>query len=297
MKKKFMSRPMKIFIIVLTTIFISTYIISAILLFNSNYSLSKYFNGFNISFDYDEFSFSSGKYHISDSTEYNLDDALTNIDISTSSIDVIIEPSDSDKIKVSISGKAKEHSSLNNLFNINNSNTSELSISQKEKLFWGGNLRLTLSIPSKYNKNLTINTTSGDISLSDLTLQTVNTNSTSGDVDIENITASESKVNLTSGDIDANGNLGNISMDSTSGDIDLELDKLGSSNNISTCSGDIYLSSSDTNYSLEYKTNSGDFDNGTSQDYTKSINTYNMSSGNGDNKINVSTTSGDFSFD
>lgn len=277
MKKKFMSKPMKILIIVLSAVFISTYIISAVLLFNSNYSLSNYFDDFNISFDSNHFNFGSNRYSVDDSRDLSLSDTLSNISISTSSIDILVEPSDSDNIRINIMGKAREHSTLDSLFTINDSNSSELSISQKSNRIWGEHLVLKIYIPTKYNKDITIQTTSGDTTLSQLTLGTINITSTSGDVE-------------------ATANLGNVDIASTSGDIDLTLDKLGSSNKISSVSGDVDLSTTDTNYSIIFETTSGDLDNGSSQSYNKSHNTYTMKSGNESNKIDVTTTSGDFSF-
>lgn len=296
MKKKFMSKPMKILIIVLSAVFISTYIISAVLLFNSNYSLSNYFDDFNISFDSNHFNFGSNRYSVDDSRDLSLSDTLSNISISTSSIDILAEPSDSDNIRINIMGKAREHSTLDSLFTINDSNSSELSISQKSNRIWGEHLVLKIYIPTKYNKDITIQTTSGDTTLSQLTLGTINITSTSGDVDLDNISCTESKMNLTSGDVEATANLGNVDIASTSGDIDLTLDKLGSSNKISSVSGDVDLSTTDTNYSIIFETTSGDLDNGSSQSYNKSHNTYTMKSGNESNKFDVTTTSGDFSF-
>lgn len=293
-KKKFISKSMIVFIIVLAVIFITTYITSAILLINSNYSLTKYINNFNIYSD--GFNISLFKYNINESNSYDLKDTLNSISISTYSVDIVVSSSPSDKIEVNVSGKAKKDSSLNTLFNINNSNSSEFSISEKSNLSLVRNLTLNISIPSKYNKKLCINSASSDISLSGLNLNEVNINNTSGDLNINNTSSSNTKINSTSGDINIGGNLGNMSINSTSGDIDLYLDKLGDSINISSCSGDIDLSNTETNYSLVFKTTSGDFYNETSQDYNKSINTYTMTSGNKNSKINVSTISGDFSF-
>ena len=295
-KKKFMSKSMIIFIVVLALIFITTYTISGILLLNSNYSLAKYFNNFNISFDSNNFNSSLGKNNVNDSRSYELKDTLNNINISTYSTDVVISSSTSDKIKVNVVGKAKKNSSLNTLFNINDSNSSEFSISEKDKISLGRSLTLNISIPSKYNKKIYINSASSDISLSGLNLNVININNTSGDLNINNTSSSNTKINSTSGDINIGGNLGDISINSTSGDIDLYLDKLGDSINISSYSGDIDLSNTETNYSLVFKTTSGDFYNETSQIYNKSINTYTMTSGNGNSKVNVSTISGDFSF-
>lgn len=187
-------------------------------------------------------------------------------------------------------------------------------------------------IPFALSKGLSASSTSGDIRLASVSAQSIRLSSVSGDISVKQLSG-ESDVSTTSGDIridsvedkidvstvsgDARIHLlnapfcfsttsGTISVEngagsgkasSVSGDIKLLLDELSGSLTLSSTSGDISLSLPETSsFALNFSSTSGDcstfFDDVLSFN-KKGNQVKGQYGGSSDNRLNVSTTSGD----
>lgn len=320
--KKFMSTKMKIFISVLATIFIGSYIIAAIVLFNSDYKLINYIDNlpFSIDADWDDFGFdidwdsNYSKYY--DSRDLGINSDLSSINIDTTSSDINIQFYDNTNVKLNIESKVKHNANFDSLIDRFIIENNTLYISTNESfLNFVKNLKLTIYIPNTYKNDLSIGTTSGDISISNTNLNNLNINSTSSDIELNNVSSTNSTISTTSGDIDlSNVNftssniktssgdissnsslLGNTQIETTSGEIELHLNDIGTNNTISSTSGDVELSiPSDIGYTLSFNTVSGDLSTHNGIETNNGIK--NFVNGDGNKTLNISTVSGDLEF-
>lgn len=298
--KKFMSTKMKIFISVLATIFIGSYILAAIVLFNSNYKLTNYIDNipFSIDTDWDGFEldldFDSNYSRYNDSRTLGINSDLDKIYIDTTSSDIDIQFYNENFVKLDIDSKISSHANFDSLINKFTIENNNLYISTNESFFnHVKDLNLTIYVPSTFKNNLSVITTSGDVNLTNGNFNNLSINSTSSDIDLSNISSNNTTISTTSGDISShNSYLGNVTIESTSGDMDLNLINLDSNNKFNTTSGDIDLELPDNlGYCLNFDTVSGSFSNKNGTKTDKSISNYTI--GDGSKKISISTTSGD----
>lgn len=304
MKKKFISTNMKIFILVLFILSIAFYTSGCIALVHSGYKLSDYADELHINPDtfkynsiFDKLNFDFNTSYLS--KDYAINDSINEIDFNLNSQDIKVTNYDGENLKIQIKS--------------NNSITSDLLQAENDnKLILNtrydtpDNASISVSIPYKFKDKciLRIITSSGDISVSNLAMNTLNLSSGSGDIDIlgstidylslndssgninfNNITTStETKLDTSSGNIIGSGTLGTVNATTSSGDIDLQF--INSLNNISlnTHSGSINLSiPKNLGYKINYETSSG---------YLNSPNNQ-LSFGDENALINVNTVSGD----
>lgn len=270
--KKFMSRKMKIFLSVLATISISSYIGAAIILYNSDFKISNYISKWTNDFDFD-FDFDGHVFRNIGTLEKDFPSDVEAININTSSADVKINFYDGATLKfeaststlrdIDISTVSNEIHSPNNILsiNINNPDYSDINVN--------------IYIPSNYKNSLKFKSTSGDLDIIAGYLENVSINSTSGEIEINNLIAE------------------NLNIQSTSGDIDLYLNNLGTNSKISSISGDIDLFiSKSIGYTLTFDTVSGDIKtDGTLMNFITD-NNYTLTNGDGNKNIEIKTTSG-----
>lgn len=304
MKRKIISTKMKVTMVITFILFFGCYLAGSIVLYNSNYKLSDYFNDWEWFDDWDfewEWDWGSNryKYSIDESQTFDLDESVNKLSINSTSIDVNICKSNESSIKLALNGSCSKNINIGNIISTTSSSDS-ISISTNENRINHHNLVLTVYVPSSYSGDLSINTTSGDIDLNNTTLAKVNINSTSGDIEcIDTINNDYTKIETTSGEINFAGSLKDSTITSTSGDIELSVYEVGKNTNVSTTSGDIdlYLKK-DIGYEINFNTTSGDFDytNEDEHNYRNSNGNYTVSNGNKEHLLNIETVSGDFSF-
>lgn len=171
------------------------------------------------------FSFIMGKKHeIDQYKEADLSSAKT-IVIRTLSTDTTIKSVNSDKVTGHLKGHVRTNSSefipsLNITVSGNTITIEEKRTSNHMIGFYSSNLDLVISIPSSFHGNLDYNSTSGDLSTSELDLEELTLKLTSGDIELKNITLDNNfKLKSTSGKIDITKlNAKNANIESTSGD-------------------------------------------------------------------------------
>lgn len=289
--------------LILLLLSITFYVSGCITLVRSGYKLSDYADelhltpgNFKYNWNFDKFNFDFNTSSISN--DYAINDTINEIDFNLSSQDIKVVNYDGDNLKVEI----KSHSSLSGeLPKIESGNKLVFST----KYDTPGNSTILVSVPQKFKDKgtLKIITSSGDINISNLSIDTLNVSSASGDVDASSLnlaylnlntssghiefnnitTSTETKLISSSGDITGSGSLGTITGNTSSGDIKLHF--MNSINNMSlgTHSGSVTLSiPKDLGYKINYETVSGHLTSSNKQ----------LSNGDESSLININTVSG-----
>lgn len=120
--------------------------------------------------------------------------------------------------------------------------------------------KMSLTIP-KGLVQVTVKTVSGDISLNDLAINTLDVNTVSGDVIGEKSNSEKLRIKTTSGDLTWNGEILDLEGKSVSGDIDLELTNNEPKIEAKTVSGDVSVNFDKTpGIEVKFVTTSGDVD-------------------------------------
>lgn len=301
MPKKFISSKMKIFMLILFLLSITFYVSGCITLVQSGYKLSDYADEINITPNSFKFNFNSDLFDFNDSylsKDYNLSDNINEIAINLNSQNIKVQNYEGQTLKVQIKSNSSVSSELPETEEGN-----KLTLSSNYDT--PGNASITLSIPNSFKSRgaLKIITSSGDVNISNVTLDTLgistasgntdvsnlnlnyfNLNSASGDIHFKNISAlNETKLSSSSGEIVGDGNLGKITASTTSGDMELKLEKSIAASSLSSVSGYIDLSlPRNSDYKIDFETVSGHLDSSNKK----------LSNGNGSSIINVNTTSG-----
>ncbi|MBP8315948.1 DUF4097 family beta strand repeat-containing protein, partial [Clostridium neonatale] len=265
---------------------------------NSGYKLSDYadeinLNDFNFYYS-DELGFN---YKTSEKS-YPINNNIKNIEISLESQNINVNEYDGDNILVEIKNNRNSNAELSKtengdkmIFNSNHSipSHSTVNISIPQKIIKDLSLKLTTSSGDVNLSNLNINsistfTSSGEIYMSNINLDYISLNSSSGDISLNNLFASDTKINSTSGEIDCIGNFGTLYSSSTSGDMNFSFTDSLKKSSFGSVSGDISLNiPTQCGYKINYYTVSGDTSFST------------LSNGNEEALIDIKTTSGDIS--
>jgi len=304
MKKKFISTNMKIFLLVLFLLSMTLYASGCIALVQSGYKLSDYADELNIDPQAFKFKFNLNKLNFDFnnsyiSMNYPVNDNINEIDLNLNSQDVKVVNYDGEDLKVQI----KSHSVISGELPKTESGNKLILNTRYDT---PGNSSISVSIPYKFNDRgtLKIITSSGDINISNLSMNTLNLstasgdigifgttlnylslNNSSGDINFNNvITLNETKLTSSSGDIIGSGTLGTVNGSTSSGDIDLQFRDSLSNTFLSTGSGSVALSLPiNLGYKLNYETISGNLESSNKQ----------LSSGDESSLININTISGD----
>ena len=308
MNKKFISTKMKIFLLALLILSIIFYAPGCVVLIQSNYNLAHYSDELNFnpnSLRYN-FNFSNNFLNFTNSYsshDYDITDDISEIDFNMNSQSVEIVNTNTDKLNIKIKSFSSSGTELNLVKN-NNKMTFSPTVNIPD------NAEIIISVPSDYSKKATlkINTSSGDITVNNISANTLNASSASGDVDLNNCdlnylysSSSSGDINLNavnsyvetnlsclSGSIDGTGNFGVLTGTTSSGDISVTFKNNLNNVFLSAVSGDIDLYiPSDCGYEAIYTTISGELNS--SND--------NLFNGDKSNKININTTSGDLSIE
>lgn len=303
MKKKFISSNMKIFMLILLLLSITFYTSGCIALVQSGYKLSNYADELHLSPNALEHNLNFNNFNLDFNTsylskDYVLNDNVNEIDFNLNSQDIKVVDYDGDDLKIQI----KSNTNISNdLYEIESGNR----LAFNARYDTPSDASISVSIPYNFKdkSTLKITTSSGDINISGLSLNTLNLSSTSGsialsdsflnylglnnssgNINFNNIEAStETKLASSSGDIIGNGNLGSINGNTLSGDINLRMINSLNNMSLSSHSGSIHLSIPEgSGYKINYETKSG------------SLNSPNdkLSSGDESSLINITTESG-----
>ena len=225
--------------------------------------------------------------------EYNVDE-VNNLTINSISSDILFKESTNNEIKVIVYGDK-----YNNLKVELNNNILTIDYDVETNFCIGicfTNDRLIIYIPNTYNKNIKINTTSGDVLGLNLINAKLDFKSVSGDIQINNI--DEASITMTSGEVNIN-KINKTNIKTVSGDI--EINTITEKLNIETTSGEIAIDNLTLTTDSKIKTISGDveIDNATNIYFDTNTVSGDIKVKNNDRKadyeLSIKTTSGDIS--
>ncbi|MGL1893139.1 MAG: DUF4097 domain-containing protein [Spirochaetaceae bacterium] len=240
-------------------------------------------------------------------------DGIRVIDISTDSGDIEIIPEERSDIYLELTTYRKGPDLI-----IREGKTTVIDVKQPFfTLFNIGKrqVKLKVFIPYTYNKELIVNSASGDLDISDLSLLKLKTHLSSGDLNGTRLEVNKADISSSSGDITmdlikidnldirlSSGSLildnfiGQIDGHSSSGDVDIMLERLTGNIDFRLSSGDFYLDTNETNpnVTLDLSTSSGsiDVDFPVTISQSKNRKTFDGHSGSGKYQINLNLSSG-----
>ena len=305
--KNFMSRKMKIFLSVLTTLTILCYISAAIVLYNSNFNFSSYSDNLH-----GQLHFGWGNYNSMGTVEKELPQTVQNIYLSTTSSNYSVKFYSGTTLKIDISGDFLSNFTYSDGLSRTEVTDSNVFIETNDNLIFS-DLDVTVYIPDTYKNLLSIKSSSGESSVTGGNLKNLLLSSASGDIDLYNVEATDtsletlsgiinastiktnkSLIKTSSGDISINGVLGETAVSSASGSVDLNLSELSGTSNFSTQSGGVDLIiPNEIGYKVNFSSTSGEISGKNLNVDIKNNNTYSFTSGNGSKLITVRTISGD----
>ena len=214
----------------------------------------------------------SGKINISEPKliEEKEFEYINNLNVDTRTTDVYIKKSDDNKIKVQIySDRVKEKEITNTeeslIVKLREENCSFCFFNFKSS-------KIYVYLPENYNKNIIINSTTGDIHIDEFKLATSNISLTTGDIHIDainnvNIKGTTGDVNvgdvndivtqIRTGDIRIDNVYNYLSLTTTTGDIRIEKANLNRNSSISSTTGDIKIRTINNIY-VDVNSNVGD---------------------------------------
>lgn len=306
MKKKFISKKIKLFMSLIFVCCLTCYISAFIVLFNSGYSFSKFSSNlkslnlstvkFYLSKNYFDFSFNKS----TSLNEYTVDNNIDSIYFNIASQDIKIQIYDGDVIQVRVKGPKF----LNNVDLIASKNDRTMIFSSSNNM--NSDLDILVNIPRKFisSYDIDINTSTGDIYAYNICTDSLNLSTYDGDIYISNSSANylnlknskgdiniinnntfiESKISLNSGDLSATGDLGLLTVNNISGDITLSLNQISKDISLTCVSGDItLLVPPNSNYKTDYSSIHGNLLCSQSA----------LTQGDERHNINIITTTGD----
>jgi len=172
----------------------------------------------------------------------------------------------------------------------------KIEIEYPKALFYNANLFLDVYVPQDYLENVSIDTVSADVDISNLDIKNIQCKTVSGELRIESLGSDHLTLKTTSGNINILDILGDLKIDSVSGNVNVEYEVFAQDINIKTISGKVKIGlPENAEFYLKTNTVSGEVDT----DFPITIISFGKMNqlegtvGKEDNKIIVDTVSGD----
>lgn len=233
-----------------------------------------------------------------------IQEPFTSLEIATGMADVVITPSQSSTASVRLIGEASDQQRERMQFTSSVLSDGTLKVDVQEKfhvnLFFpvNGRLQVELSLPEKDYEKLDLNTATGDIKASKLSVKKTNIVSSTGDIELDGLTGDLLDIHTDTGDMKLSGIRSTVQIQTTTGEIDsLLLPELVHDVTIESETGDIRIKvdKEPAAASLDLSTETGSIKNSwKSLSYEqKSENKVVGAIGSGGPAVNVRTTTGD----
>ncbi|WP_103108248.1 DUF4097 family beta strand repeat-containing protein [Brevibacillus reuszeri] len=233
-----------------------------------------------------------------------IQEPFTSLEIATGMADVVITPSQSSTASVRLIGEASDQQRERIQFTSSVLSDGTLKVDVQEKfhvnLFFpvNGRLQVELSLPEKDYEKLDLNTATGDIKASKLSVKKTNIVSSTGDIELDGLTGDLLDIHTDTGDMKLSGIRSTVQIQTTTGEIDsLLLPELVHDVTIESETGDIRIKvdKEPAAASLDLSTETGSIKNSwKSLSYEqKSENKVVGAIGSGGPAVNVRTTTGD----
>ncbi|WP_121664356.1 DUF4097 family beta strand repeat-containing protein [Metabacillus litoralis] len=250
-------------------------------------------------------------------------DEIQHIEVGTSSTNIKMVPSKGDSIKVKLTGKVSEK--LKDKYKLvvtEEGDTVNIDVENQDLYFYVGfsfiELNLEIEVPEKEYQSLVVESSSGDIDISQLKVEEFRTEASSGDITIDQISVSTNNkmeassgtihvknssasvfdLGASSGDIILQNVDGHVEAETSSGSIELNNKQVTGNINALASSGDVIVQFDESPKSLavDFRGSSGEgvieLEGFSYED--KSENIINGKIGSGEYELKVRTSSGDF---
>ncbi len=189
---------------------------------------------------------------------------IEKIDIGTSFVDINLIPEDRDNVRIHFNGKIKSGSgNIPSMTSEKSGSTLYIDVKNKGTDSYYNNysnysdLKLDIYIPKEYSGKFEMNTSSGDITGEKMNVKSINIATSSGNINLKNINSDTVTLETSSGDGNIKSvNAGNIKFKSSSGDMTIE-DMKGILN-AATSSGEISVGYKELNGDIAVVSSSGD---------------------------------------
>ena len=148
---------------------------------------------------------------------------IKNIKVSTSSHDITFIPTDTNEVKAHFHGyyKSSNKDYKPELTVVSAGDELTIKVTYKPTVgtfSYSGDLKLDIYLPRTYSDNLQVNTSSAEISIQELNLNSFICKTTSGDLEARLVNAKKAELGASSGNFKINGKYDSITFNSTSGD-------------------------------------------------------------------------------
>lgn len=328
-KKKFISTKMKVVMASVLIGSIASFTAAGVVLYNSDYKLSNYFDISELEFDFYRNNNSSyyGNKIFTDNIEIN---GLENLDFIFDSNSAYFESYNGNSIEISLYSTSQTNLPSNSTPFIANSENNHLKVTPNKEVVSDTNSNkytYVIKIPTSYNKELKINSSLGRIELNNFNITSLDIKSKNTNVNLNNVSCNNGHINITNGDFSSkafnskelsiegvNSNIyssqisGNVNITSINGYVHCTASNNLTNLNTSVNSGDIELNiPSDGNFTINPSVINGSFHNDVLDDKNdKSHDQYDenhnkiptpFTLGNGENKITLSVVNGHISID
>ncbi|MCM3412325.1 DUF4097 family beta strand repeat-containing protein [Metabacillus litoralis] len=250
-------------------------------------------------------------------------DEIQHIEVGTSSTNIKMVPSKGDSIKVKLTGKVSEK--LKDKYKLvvtEEGDTVNIDVENQDLYFYVGfsfiELNLEIEVPEKEYQSLVVESSSGDIDISQLKVEEFRTEASSGDITIDQISVSTNNkmeassgtihvknssasvfdLGASSGDIILQNVDGHVEAETSSGSIELNNKQVTGNINALASSGDVivHFDESPKSLAVDFRGSSGEgvieLEGFSYED--KSENIINGKIGSGEYELKVRTSSGDF---
>lgn len=250
---------------------------------------------------------------------------ISHIEVGTSSTDVHIMAGDGDTIDLWLHGTVHtgQADAVPALAAERSGEVLKISLERRDGRKWvlgfySSDLILQIRVPQQYRGALAVDTSSGDVEISDQILSELSVESSSGDIrlssvqateialesssgdqTVEGMTAESSSLTSSSGEIRVKDLHGGARAESSSGDITLRYSKFNADLEVRSSSGDVglYLTES-AGFRVEARASSGDIDSAfpvtlSGADGESRRNRLSGTVGDGTHQVSVQTSSGD----
>jgi lia operon protein LiaG len=189
---------------------------------------------------------------------------LKNIDADTISYPVSIVSSKSDKIQVKIIGTAYlSRTNPSSMLSVDISDGHLKILAKQKAIFFNfgqyyNDIKINISVPQKYCGDINVNTISGLLSISDLSIGNLNFKTMSGSLTADSLKTKNTVFNSMSGEMNVKNFTGNVDFDSMSGAIYVSYSDFRNDISVNTMSGySTVLLPSKSQFNVSFKSMSG----------------------------------------
>ncbi|ABW17651.1 DUF4097 family beta strand repeat-containing protein [Alkaliphilus oremlandii] len=226
---------------------------------------------------------------------------VSSISVGSSFVDIKVIPQEREDLRVHYHGSIVSNAVP--VLSINKKST-DLQIlleapNQTSRTILNSDLVVEIFVPIAFKGDYNIQSSSGEIEVSNLKGKHIHITSSSGDLSLSNIVSETLNIKTSSGDIDMSNPIGKLRMSSSSGDLSLGIAETSEDMALSTSSGDISLKCSEQlSYNILGSTSSGSFTTNIPMVVAENANRkFHGKIGAGSKEIKISTSSGNVRFD